>query len=221
LFSVVPIKANIQYPECNGPFLIYDVPDMICVDGSVNECRGFFFLLPTDSRFTEMDDETNWYYLASVTSDGLGVLFKVPGWPFRMYPKGKFSRKLYDSVVGQVLTNVEKSMNNVHSFFDGDDPNVISKVEERNGSTTTSISATSLELVPFLPKKCIKMLVKVKLLTSMLCCSCFLGCKWQGYSGRRILGIPCWCLLWGKKDSATDNPEEQISTKACKSEEQH
>lgn len=122
--------ANVKYPECNGPFLVYDIPDMACVDGTVNECRGFYIVCPTDNRFTVMDDEVNWYS-AEVASDGCSILFKVPAWPFGMYPKGKHSAFLYNSIVKQLGPNFQKSMNSVHAFFDVNESTDVAAVENR------------------------------------------------------------------------------------------
>ena len=112
--------ANPKNPECNGPFLVYDIPDMKCVDGTADECRGFYIILPSDNRFTELDDEMNWYS-ARVTADGKKLQFKVPGWPFALFPKLRHSTFLYNAIVAQVSGNVAKSMNHVHSFFDDSD----------------------------------------------------------------------------------------------------
>ena len=112
--------VNPKNPECNGPFLVYDIPDMKCVDGTADECRGFYIILPSDNRFTELDDEMNWYS-ARVTADGKKLQFKVPGWPFALFPKLRHSTFLYNAIVAQVSGNVAKSMNHVHSFFDDSD----------------------------------------------------------------------------------------------------
>jgi hypothetical protein len=101
LLLVVNVAVNVEKPECNGPFLVYDVPNMKCIDGVNDECRGFYIILPIDSRFDQMDDETNWY-TESVTSCGTKLLFKVPGCPFGLFPKGKHSSFLYNQIVKQL-----------------------------------------------------------------------------------------------------------------------
>lgn len=114
------ITADPSAPECNGPFLLCDIPDVTCVDGQSDECRGFYVLCPIDNRFVEMDDETNWYS-ARVSSDGKKIVLKVPGWPFALCPKGPHSSFLCGELTKQLGESMRKSMNNAHSFFDNTD----------------------------------------------------------------------------------------------------
>lgn len=107
--------VNDKLPECNGPFLVYPVPDFLGVGGRT-EYKGFYIFMPIDVRFIEMDEEVTWYS-AKVVS-GTQVLVQAPAWPFCFWPKGNHSSKLYDRIVSQVDDPVKKSMHNAHSIFD-------------------------------------------------------------------------------------------------------
>jgi hypothetical protein len=54
------IQLNPDKPECNGPFLIYRVPNF---DGAKDgtEFKGFYIILRIDKEFLEIDDTTNWF----------------------------------------------------------------------------------------------------------------------------------------------------------------
>ena len=110
------ITVNPDLPECNGPFLIYPVPDFPGASGD-SEYKGYYIMYPMDSRFVEMDDTTNWV-TGWVHSNGTCVVIKVPAWPFPMWPNGRHHQFLYDQIVNQVGPNVAKSMHNAHSAFD-------------------------------------------------------------------------------------------------------
>ena len=91
---------------------------MLGHDG-VTEYRGFYCLLPTDNRFAEMDDEITWY--SGRVLNSTQVLFRLPAWPFCLWPKGDHSRDLYAQVVSRLSKPIEKSMNAAHAVFDKDD----------------------------------------------------------------------------------------------------
>lgn len=113
LLSTVNITVNPDHPESNGPFLVYDVPDLPGTSGV--QYKGFYLILPIDTRFVDMDDEVAWY--TGACSGSKGLLFKLPAWPFVLYPKGD-SRKHYDNLLKAVPEYVQRSMNDAHSFFD-------------------------------------------------------------------------------------------------------
>lgn len=112
---LVNITVNVNKPESNGPFLVYEVPDFPAAkDGK--EVRGFYILLPIDHRFPDMDEEVNWY--SAHVAGGQHVLFKMPAWPYPLQPGIANGDYLYKAIMSQVPVHVQKSMNNAHSVFD-------------------------------------------------------------------------------------------------------
>jgi hypothetical protein len=103
-------------PESHGPFLVYFVPDLEAVETG-KEVPGYYMLLKIDPRFPDMDEEINWYS-GSVTSTGAHCLFKMPAWPFSLWPNGVNAATLYDTMMSQLPPAVVKSFNACHSTFD-------------------------------------------------------------------------------------------------------
>jgi len=120
--------VNKDDPEANGPFLIYDVPDFPAAkDGK--ELRAFYMLLQVDHRYQEWDPSINWFTGHVVGSHH--IMFKVPAWPFALYPKTPNAEVLYESMMEQVDDSVRKSMNNAHSVFDADGDLSEAEIEDR------------------------------------------------------------------------------------------
>ena len=113
---------NASNPECNGPFLIYSIPDYVGVD-TRTEYKGFYIILPIDSRFAEMDEEVNWYSAKVVGAKQ--ILFQIPAWPYALWPKGQASAFLYTAIANEVADNIKKSMNAAHAVFDDADTSVL------------------------------------------------------------------------------------------------
>lgn len=109
--------VNPSKPESNGPVLVYDVPDMPGSDGT-QEYKGYYILLPIDNRFVDIDDTIVWYK-ANVIADKL-ILFRVPAWPYALWPNSAYSRDFYDLIMNQVGLPIQKSMNACHSVFDAE-----------------------------------------------------------------------------------------------------
>lgn len=85
--------------------------------------------MATDSRFAEMDEETNFYTARVLNSTQLE--FKVPAWPFAMWPRGQANRSLYDQFVSEVAEEVQRSMNSAHAEFDNADYMSTATMEDR------------------------------------------------------------------------------------------
>ena len=81
------------------------------------EVPGCYMLLKIDPQFPDMDKEINWYS-GSVTSTGAHCLFKMPAWPFALWPNGVNAGALYDTIMAQLPPAVVKSFNPCHSTFD-------------------------------------------------------------------------------------------------------
>lgn len=128
MFVVAHIYVNSEKPECNGPFLIYSVPDFTGLDGTT-EYKGYYIVLPTDVRFAELDETVNWY-TANVNSDGKSVSVKVPAFPFGMFPNTRHSQFLYNHIMNQVDSCVSRSMNHAHSAFDETEGGAMETVQQ-------------------------------------------------------------------------------------------
>lgn len=111
----VTISANIKKPEANGPFLVYEIPDMKGVEENT-EHRAFYMITRIDPRFAELNDELNWYS-ANVVSDH-HILFRFPGWDYPFWPGNSKTEALFAALVKQTPEAVQKSMNACHSVFD-------------------------------------------------------------------------------------------------------
>ena len=109
---------NTDRPECNGPVLVYSVPDYIGTDNQT-EYKGFYILLPIDSRFEQMDPNTNFYQAKVVGSKQIVVT--MPAWPFALWPTNPDGRNLYGRIINQVGGPIGRSMNAVHSAWDNTD----------------------------------------------------------------------------------------------------
>ena len=71
---LVPIKVDIAKPECNHPFVIYNVPDM---EGPENtEHKGFLICIEMDPRFIWDDPEEDFYTARVLSSNE--ILVKMP-----------------------------------------------------------------------------------------------------------------------------------------------
>jgi hypothetical protein len=105
-------------PEANGPFLVYDVPGFEGAKAGTEVVRAFYILLKIDPRFQEMDSHINFYTARAV---GATVHFKVPAWPFCLFPSAsnQSSDAFWTLFTSQVPAPVAKTMNHVHSVFEG------------------------------------------------------------------------------------------------------
>ena len=126
--STATVKVNLERPEANGPFLVYEVPNFRGAD-QTTEYAGFYILLPIDNRFGEMDDQTSWYSGKVVSSNQ--ILFQMPAWPFALWPFGAHSRIVYDQITSQVGDEAHKSMNSAHHAFDKKDGTDAALLESR------------------------------------------------------------------------------------------
>jgi hypothetical protein len=113
------ISVNPNKPECNGPFLIYRVPNF---DGAKpgTEFKGFYIMLGINKDFLEIDDSTNWF---SATVTGTQhILFRMPAFPYALWPwlKGNVGEQLMRIILDQVPEPVQKAMNHAHSVFSPD-----------------------------------------------------------------------------------------------------
>lgn len=109
------IAANPDRPECNGPFLLYRVPDFSGAEAGT-EHKGFYMILPIDMRYVDIDDEINWF--GGNVSGSQHLLFRVPSFPYPLYPWLKNGDGFYKCIQEQVPFSVQKAMNDAHSPFD-------------------------------------------------------------------------------------------------------
>ena len=72
--------------------------------------------MPIDHRFPELDEEINWY--SAHVAGSHQVLFRMPAWPYPLWPKANNAEILYNAILRQVPEPVRKSMNAAHSVFD-------------------------------------------------------------------------------------------------------
>lgn len=63
-----------------------------------------------------MDEEITWY--SGNVAGATHLLFRMPAWPYPLWPKAVNSEYLYASITDQVPEPVKKSMNSCHSVFD-------------------------------------------------------------------------------------------------------
>ena len=116
------ISVNLDKPELNHPFLIFETSGLKGVDSDKHgsEFNGFTIILPCDSRFMEIDEEVSWY-TATVAAEK-HILVRVPAWPFAFWPWHKGGRyrghNLYDSIIGQLDENTVKNVNHIYTAFD-------------------------------------------------------------------------------------------------------
>jgi hypothetical protein len=110
------ISVNPNKPECNGPFLIYRVPNF---DGAKDgtEFKGFYIILGINKDFLEIDDSTNWFS-ANVTGTQ-HLLFRMPAFPYALWPwlKGNVGESFMKIIQDQVPEPVQKAINHAHSVF--------------------------------------------------------------------------------------------------------
>jgi hypothetical protein len=111
------IFANLSRPEVNSPFIIYDVNGLKGAKEGTEVGRAFYMLMEVEPRFLDMDDTTTWYSAHTV---GAQVHFKVPAWPFPLFPSplNKKSDEFFKSLTEQVPNVVSKAIVHVHSVFD-------------------------------------------------------------------------------------------------------
>lgn len=121
---------NLSRPEANGPFIVYDILGFPGAKQGTEVMRAFYILLKIDPRFADMDAHTHWYTAHTV---GAAVHFKVPAWPFPLYPSpaNEHSDTYWQQLVAQVPNYVAKQMIHVHSVFDGGVSEGASEVEAR------------------------------------------------------------------------------------------
>lgn len=106
------------------------MPDLPCIEDG-KECKGFYFLLPIDHRYPDYDDTVNWYTGHVVGSSF--IMFKVPAFPFALFPVPGTPRQLYDCLANQAPTAIRKSIHAAHSAFDpgADDEDNTALLESR------------------------------------------------------------------------------------------
>lgn len=109
--------VNLEKPECNGPFLIFDVPDLPGAQLGT-EHKAYYIMLTTDRRFEEIDDSQNWY-TARVYSEKK-VLVRLPAWDFPFFPKTDQALSFQQSMTSAVDASVAKSLTNVFAAFDSE-----------------------------------------------------------------------------------------------------
>jgi hypothetical protein len=109
------ITVNPEKPESVWPFVIYPVPDFPAATPG-QEHRGFYIMCPVDPRFEAHDDTIDWY-TGRVINDHM-LHFKIPAWPYHLFPNVGDGTWLYEVTKNQVLPCVQKSMNHAHSMLD-------------------------------------------------------------------------------------------------------
>jgi hypothetical protein len=126
--SLVLIQVNLK--KANGPFIIYDCPDFEAKKHI--QMRAFYIVLGIDERFLRMDENANWYSAKVVPP--YQVHFRIPAWPFALYPHPKNTKAdtFWKTFTGTVPVSVKKEMINVHSVFDADnEASTTADVEDR------------------------------------------------------------------------------------------
>ena len=116
------IKVNLDKPESNGPFLLYQVPDFEGAKAGT-ENKGFYLILQIDFRFVQIDDKINWY-TGNVASGGQHLLFRMPAFPYAFWPWLQNSEEYWKVIQGQLPFPITKAMNDAHSPFDPTSENV-------------------------------------------------------------------------------------------------
>ena len=84
-------------PEANGVFLVYGVSDFPAVEEDDTTVRAFYIILPIDHRFPDSDKHKS-YFSAHVAGNH-HVLFKMPAWPYPLFPDVPESKELYDALI--------------------------------------------------------------------------------------------------------------------------
>jgi hypothetical protein len=132
---VSPEVIHVNLKKANGPFMIYDCPDFPAKKDV--QMRAFYIVLGIDERFIRMDETTTWYSGRVVGKHQ--VEFRVPAWPFPLYPHAKNTRynTFWKAFTDAVPTSAKKEMTNVHSIFDLDSEEMPSSavVEARKWTT--------------------------------------------------------------------------------------
>jgi hypothetical protein len=130
--SSVLIQVNLK--KANGPFIIYDCPDFEAKKHI--QMRAFYIVLGIDERFLRMDENANWYSARVVPP--YQVHFRIPSWPFALYPHPKNTKAdvFWKTFSSTVPVSVKQEMINVHSLFDADNQESVSTsvVEDRKWS---------------------------------------------------------------------------------------
>lgn len=114
---LVVIPVNMKKPESAWPMLVYTVPDFPgVVDGT--EHKGLYILCDVDKRFEEFDGTVDWYTGCVCGGNDKMLHFKVPAFPFPLFPNVTDGEWLYQGIQSQVGAHVQKSMNDAHANLD-------------------------------------------------------------------------------------------------------
>jgi hypothetical protein len=106
--------VNVDKPECNGPCIVYEVPDFPGLKEG-EEHKGFYIILPADRRYIDLDQHEEFYTARVIASHTVQI--KLPAWPYSLWPHGEI-RPVYDSIIEQVPECVSRSMNDAHNKVD-------------------------------------------------------------------------------------------------------
>jgi hypothetical protein len=164
------ISVNPNKPECNGPFLIFRVPNF---DGAKDgtEFKGFYIMLEINKDFLEIDDSTN-YFSANVTGSK-HILFRMPAFPYAFWPwlKGNVGEEFMKIIQDQVSEPVQKAMSHAYSVFAPDDSDTTAQSWRRlviaSGSTTCWTLVVSMTVGSSRRNSCLLMQGTERFLTWM------------------------------------------------------
>jgi hypothetical protein len=122
------ISVNPNKPECNGPFLLYKVPNF---DGAKDgtEFKGFYIMLEINKDFLKINDSANYWFSTNVTGTK-PILFRIPAFPYVLWPwrKGNAGEEFMKIIQDQVPEPVQKAINHAYSVF-AHEPDTVQSTE--------------------------------------------------------------------------------------------